>query len=65
MTEWLQKTFTLSRYHRGFHLVTGEIEQEVPELGDFKVGIAQVFIHHTSASLTLSENADPTVRGDF
>ena len=65
MTEWLQKTFTLSRYRRGFHLVTGEIEQQVPELGDFKVGIAQVFIHHTSASLTLNENADPTVRADF
>ena len=65
MTEWLQKTFTLSRCRRGFHLVTGEIEQQVPELGDFKVGIAQVFIHHTSASLTLNENADPTVRADF
>ena len=65
MTEWLQKTFTLSRYRRGFHLVTGEMEQQVPELGDFKVGIAQVFIHHTSASLTLNENADPTVRTDF
>jgi secondary thiamine-phosphate synthase enzyme len=50
---------------RGFHLVTGEIEDGVPELAQFRVGIAHVFIRHTSASLTLNENASPDVRRDF
>ncbi len=62
---WLQKEITLAPKRRGFHLVTAEIEQHLPELRDFTVGLAHVFIHHTSASLTLNENADPTVRVDF
>ncbi len=65
MSRWVQETFRLPPRKRGFHLVTREIEQHVPALKDFKVGIAHIFIMHSSASLTLNENADPTVRGDF
>jgi len=50
---------------RGFHLVTQLIEKEVPELREIEHGILNVFIQHTSASLTVNENADPTVREDF
>ncbi|MFL5730991.1 MAG: secondary thiamine-phosphate synthase enzyme YjbQ [Cytophagaceae bacterium] len=60
-----QKTFSLPAFQRGFHLITRSIESAIPELKSMKAGIAQVFIHHTSASLTINENADPTVRGDF
>lgn len=62
---WLQKEITLKPRPRGFHLITGELLRELPELRDFKVGMMNVFILHTSASLTLNENADPTVRDDF
>jgi secondary thiamine-phosphate synthase enzyme len=62
---WLQKELTLSPRPRGFHLVTAEIVRQLPELADFKVGLAHIFIQHTSASLALNENADPTVRGDM
>lgn len=62
---WLQKEITLKPRPRGFHLVTDELLCEVPELRNFKVGMMNVFILHTSASLTLNENADPTVRQDF
>jgi secondary thiamine-phosphate synthase enzyme len=61
----VQKTFTLPPYKRGFHLITDIIESKIPELKNIKIGIAHVFIHHTSASLSINENADPTVRGDF
>lgn len=61
----LQKKFSLSPYPRGFHLITREIERAVPEIGNVSAGICQVFIQHTSASLTINENADPTVRADF
>lgn len=50
---------------RGFHLITDEIVRGFPELREINTGILQVFIKHTSASLTLNENWDPTVRGDF
>jgi secondary thiamine-phosphate synthase enzyme len=60
-----QKTFSLPPFKRGFHLITRHIESAMPELKTIKTGIAQIFIHHTSASLTINENADPTVRGDF
>ena len=50
---------------RGFHLVTREVEQAVPEIGDLRVGVAHVFVRHTSASLTLNENASPDVRRDL
>ena len=62
---WAQQDVRLSPVPRGFHLVTREIEQAVPELGDIGVGMANVFIRHTSASLTLNENASADVRRDF
>jgi secondary thiamine-phosphate synthase enzyme len=61
----IQKEITLSQRKRGFHLITNEILDAVPELKEIKKGIAQIFIKHTSASLTINENADPTVRTDF
>lgn len=60
-----QKEITLNPYPRGFHLITDVILREIPEIRSIKVGILQVFIKHTSASLTINENADPTVRMDF
>ncbi|WP_255592728.1 secondary thiamine-phosphate synthase enzyme YjbQ [Bordetella sp. BOR01] len=62
---WIQKSLTLAARKRGFHLVTDEILNQVPELRRIKVGLMHLFIQHTSASLTLNENADPTVRADF
>jgi secondary thiamine-phosphate synthase enzyme len=62
---WFQKEITLSAKSRGFHLVTREILGQIPEIGDFSVGLAHIFIQHTSASLALNENADPTVRQDM
>jgi len=62
---WIQKEINLRARARGFHLVTDEILRELPELRNFKIGMMNIFILHTSASLTLNENADPTVRQDF
>jgi secondary thiamine-phosphate synthase enzyme len=62
---WAQHDVRLSPVPRGFHLVTREIERAVPELGEVRVGMANVFIRHTSASLTLNENASSDVRRDF
>ena len=62
---WIQRGITLEARPRGFHLVTAEIVDAVPELADLRVGLAHVFIRHTSASLTLNENASPDVRRDF
>lgn len=62
---WLQKEIRLQSRPRGFHLVTDELLRALPELSGFKVGMMHVFIQHTSASLTLNENADPSVRLDF
>jgi secondary thiamine-phosphate synthase enzyme len=62
---WLQKEIQLMPKARGFHLITRELLRELPELGDFRVGMMNLFILHTSASLTINENADPTVRQDF
>ncbi len=62
---WIQKTITLSPKSRGFHIITHDVLENVPEIKDFKIGILQLFIKHTSASLTINENADPTVRTDF
>lgn len=61
----LQKEITLRARPRGFHLVTGEILDQLPELKNIDSGLAHIHILHTSASLTLNENADPTVRADF
>lgn len=65
MTKFIQKEFKLKPYSRGFHIITGEVLSAVPELQSIKTGICHVFIQHTSASLTINENADPTVRKDF
>ena len=62
---WIQTRIELRPRPRGFHLVTSEIVDGVPELGSVSVGIATVFMQHTSASLTLNENASPDVRRDF
>ncbi|TNC92699.1 MAG: hypothetical protein CSH36_03185 [Thalassolituus sp.] len=62
---WTQKTLQLKSRSRGFHLITHDIEQAIPELRRVSVGLLHVFIQHTSASLTINENADPTVRTDF
>ncbi|MCF6231449.1 MAG: secondary thiamine-phosphate synthase enzyme YjbQ [Gammaproteobacteria bacterium] len=62
---WLQKEIRLRSRPRGFHLVTQELLDELPELAGISVGMANLFIQHTSASLTINENADPTVRQDF
>jgi len=62
---WVQRDVRLDPRPRGFHLVTREVEDAVPELRDIQVGVAHVFIRHTSASLTLNENASPDVRRDF
>ena len=60
-----QEEFSLGPFRRGFHLVTGEIEKKLKHLGQIDKGQCTLFIKHTSASLTLNENADPTVRADF
>jgi len=62
---WSQHEVTLTARPRGVHLVTREIVEQVPELRDLRVGLAHIFIRHTSASLTLNENASPDVRRDF
>ena len=62
---WLQKEIRLKARNRGFHLITEEIHKQLPELGKVSVGLLNVFIKHTSAALTINENADPTVRQDF
>ena len=62
---WLQKEIRLKPKPRGFHLITDELLRELPELRDIRIGMMNIFILHTSASLTLNENADPTVRLDF
>jgi secondary thiamine-phosphate synthase enzyme len=62
---WIQKTITLSPKSRGFHIITHDVLENIPELKDLKTGILHLFIKHTSASLTINENADPTVRTDF
>jgi secondary thiamine-phosphate synthase enzyme len=63
--QFFQKTIQLPRYGRGFHLITEVVEREFPELRQLDVGLLHVFIQHTSASLTINEDADPTVRQDF
>jgi secondary thiamine-phosphate synthase enzyme len=62
---WLQRDLTLRPRPRGFHLVTREVVEQLPELGSLRAGLCHLFILHTSASLTLNENASPDVREDF
>ena len=62
---WVQREVVLEPRPRGFHLVTPEVAAALPELAEIRTGLAHVFIRHTSASLTLNENASPDVRRDF
>ncbi len=62
---YYQTEITLKPYPRGFHIITHEIENAVPEIGKVKVGIVNIFIKHTSASLTINENVSPDVRRDM
>ena len=62
---WVQRQITLPAHARGFHLITREILAAIPELAMFRVGLLHVFIQHTSASLTINENADPDVPADL
>ncbi|WP_299259466.1 secondary thiamine-phosphate synthase enzyme YjbQ [uncultured Aquimarina sp.] len=63
--KFFQKEIKLQPYSRGFHLITDKILSEIPEMNQIVIGQLQVFIKHTSASLTINENADSTVRQDF
>ena len=65
MSEWMQRHLELAAKPRGFHLVTREVLEQLPELRSYRIGLLHLFIRHTSASLTLNENADPDVRGDL
>ncbi len=62
---WYQKEIRLKSYRRGFHLVSDEVIQKIPEIKNVNIGLMNIFIKHTSASLTINENADPSVRDDF
>ncbi|MEO1031572.1 MAG: secondary thiamine-phosphate synthase enzyme YjbQ [Bacteroidota bacterium] len=63
--QFFQKEIRLKPYTRGFHLITRDVLNAIPEINQITIGQLQVFIKHTSASLTINENADPTVRQDF
>ena len=65
MTSWIQHSLALPPFDRGFHLITHLVEDAIPELSQIQIGWLQVFIQHTSASLTINENADPDVRVDM
>lgn len=65
MTDWLQREIVLAPKPRGFHLITREILRQIPELETFTIGLAHIFLCHTSASLTINENASPDVLRDF
>ena len=62
---WQQVEFTLKAKRRGFHLITDEVTGQLPEIRKLTCGLLHVFIKHSSASITINENADPTVRADF
>jgi len=62
---WQQKTIQLKPRSRGFHIIDDELLRQLPEITQYKAGLLHLFIQHTSASLTINENADPTVRMDM
>jgi len=62
---WQQTNIRLEAKSRGFHLITREVISQLPELAEFNIGLAHFFIQHTSASLSINENADPDVRSDM
>ena len=63
--KFFQNEISLPAYPRGFHLITSHVHKAVPQLAEIRTGQLHVFIKHTSAGLTINENADPTVRSDF
>src|SRR6185436_16316974 len=63
--EWIQRSITLKVRPRGFHVVTGEVLEQLPELRQVEIGLLHLFIQHTSASLTINENVSPDVRRDL
>lgn len=62
---WFQKEFVIQKKNRGFHLITDNVIQQLPEIQQLNCGLLHLFIKHSSASLTINENADPTVRTDM
>jgi secondary thiamine-phosphate synthase enzyme len=62
---WIQRAIQVPAQPRGFHLITREVEEALPELGEIEVGLLHLLMQHTSASLALNENASPEVRQDF
>ncbi|MFL3006432.1 MAG: secondary thiamine-phosphate synthase enzyme YjbQ [Candidatus Neomarinimicrobiota bacterium] len=62
---WIQKNITIKKKQKGFHLVTDQIVNQIPEIDKIQIGLLHVFILHTSASITLNENMDRSVRDDF
>ena len=62
---WQQRILQLSPKSKGFHLISREVLDQLPEIADIQTGLLHLFIQHTSASLSLNENADPSVRGDM
>ena len=62
---WLQKEISLRSRNKGFHLITDEILSNIPEIHQIKIGVVHILLKHTSASITLNENADPDVRTDM
>ena len=62
---WIQKTILLQPRPQGFHLITDEVLRQIPEINQVQVGILHLFLQHTSASLAINENADPSVRADL
>jgi secondary thiamine-phosphate synthase enzyme len=62
---WVQRRLLLPSFKRGFHLITRHVVESLPELAEFRVGLLHVFIQHTSASLSINENADPDVPHDL
>ncbi|MEP0174238.1 MAG: secondary thiamine-phosphate synthase enzyme YjbQ [Paraglaciecola sp.] len=65
MSVWLQQPIVLSKKSRGYHLITSEVIKQLPFILEIEVGLLHLFIQHTSASITINENADPTVRLDM
>ena len=63
--KWEQEKISISSVGRGFHLITDDIIDQMPQISEYKTGLLHLFLMHTSASLTINENADPTVRDDL
>ena len=62
---WIQRRITIDKKQKGFHLITDQVLNEIPEINKIHIGLLHLFILHTSASITLNENMDKTVRDDF